>query len=89
MVGVGAIAGDAVAQGSFAERLAGFLGIVAALNLFVGLFNLLPLLPLDGGHIAILWFEEARTRLARLFRRPIPAGSTSTSWRPRSTSSSC
>jgi membrane-associated protease RseP (regulator of RpoE activity) len=72
VVGVGKIAGDAVASGSFASRLAGFLGIIAALNLFVGLFNLLPLLPLDGGHIAILWFEEARLRLARLFRRPDP-----------------
>jgi membrane-associated protease RseP (regulator of RpoE activity) len=72
VVGVGKIAGDAVAVGSFAERAAGFLGIVAALNLFVGLFNLLPLLPLDGGHIAILWFEGARSRLARLFHRPDP-----------------
>ena len=72
VVGVGKIAGDAIASGSVAARVAGFLGIVAALNLFVGLFNLLPLLPLDGGHIAILWFEGARSRLARLFRRPDP-----------------
>jgi membrane-associated protease RseP (regulator of RpoE activity) len=72
VVGVGQIAGDAIATGSFAERTAGLLGIVASLNLFVGLFNLLPLLPLDGGHIAILWFETARSRLAKLFRRPDP-----------------
>jgi membrane-associated protease RseP (regulator of RpoE activity) len=72
VIGVGKIAGDAVASGSLADRIAGFLGIVAALNLFVGLFNLLPLLPLDGGHIAILWFEGARSQLARLFRRPDP-----------------
>ncbi|MDX6246360.1 MAG: hypothetical protein QOE76_4083 [Frankiales bacterium] len=72
VVGVGKIAGDALASGSFADRVAGFLGIVAALNLFVGLFNLLPLLPLDGGHIAILWFEGVRSRLARLFHRPDP-----------------
>ena len=72
VIGVGKIAGDAVASGSFADRAAGFLGIVAALNLFVGLFNLLPLLPLDGGHIAILWFEGLRSWLARLFRRPDP-----------------
>jgi membrane-associated protease RseP (regulator of RpoE activity) len=72
VIGVGKIAGDAVASGSFADRIAGFLGIVAALNLFVGLFNLLPLLPLDGGHIAILWFEGLRSRLARLFHKPDP-----------------
>ena len=72
VVGVGKIAGDAVASGSFSDRAAGLLGIVASLNLFVGLFNLLPLLPLDGGHIAILWFETVRSRLARLFRRPDP-----------------
>jgi membrane-associated protease RseP (regulator of RpoE activity) len=29
-------------------------------------FNLLPLLPLDGGHIAVVWFESARDRLRRL-----------------------
>jgi membrane-associated protease RseP (regulator of RpoE activity) len=72
VIGVGKIAGDAVASGSFADRVAGFLGIVAALNLFVGLFNLLPLLPLDGGHIAILWFEGVRSRLAKLFHKPDP-----------------
>jgi membrane-associated protease RseP (regulator of RpoE activity) len=72
VVGVGKIAGDAVAAGSFSDRAAGLLGIVASLNLFVGLFNLLPLLPLDGGHIAIVWFESLRSRLARLFRRPDP-----------------
>jgi membrane-associated protease RseP (regulator of RpoE activity) len=72
VIGVGKIAGDAVASGSAADRIAGFLGIVAALNLFVGLFNLLPLLPLDGGHIAILWFEGIRSRLAKLFHKPDP-----------------
>ncbi len=72
VVGVGQIAGDAVASGSTAERVAGFLGIVAALNLFVGLFNLLPLLPLDGGHIAILWFEGFRSWLFKVLHRKDP-----------------
>jgi membrane-associated protease RseP (regulator of RpoE activity) len=35
--------------------------MLAALNFFIGLFNLLPLLPADGGHIAIAWFERARS----------------------------
>ena len=43
--------------------------LIAELNLFVGLFNLLPLLPLDGGHVAILAFEEGRSRVYRLLRR--------------------
>ena len=36
------------------SRCCTFLLLVAGLNLFVGVFNLLPLLPLDGGHIAVL-----------------------------------
>ena len=73
VVGVGKIAGDAVAVGSFSDRAGTACSASSrALNLFVGLFNLLPLLPLDGGHIAILWFETVRSRLARLFRRPDP-----------------
>jgi membrane-associated protease RseP (regulator of RpoE activity) len=40
--------------------IASFLLLLAALNFFIGLFNLLPMLPADGGHIAIFWFERAR-----------------------------
>ncbi|MCW2572305.1 MAG: peptidase [Frankiales bacterium] len=43
-----------------------FLGIMAGLNFFVGVFNLLPLLPLDGGHLAVVWFETARDKLRRM-----------------------
>jgi membrane-associated protease RseP (regulator of RpoE activity) len=43
----------------------GFLFLVASLNLFVGIFNLLPLLPLDGGHIAVVFFEAVRDRIKR------------------------
>jgi len=49
-----------------------FLQILAVLNFFVGIFNLLPLLPLDGGHIAIAWFERVRSWLARLRGKPDP-----------------
>jgi membrane-associated protease RseP (regulator of RpoE activity) len=38
-----------------------FLGILVAINLFVGIFNLFPMLPLDGGHVAIAVYEKIRT----------------------------
>jgi membrane-associated protease RseP (regulator of RpoE activity) len=46
--------------------------VIASLNLFVGLFNLLPLLPLDGGHIAIAWFEKARSWVYARFGKKDP-----------------
>jgi membrane-associated protease RseP (regulator of RpoE activity) len=42
------------------------------LNLFFGIFNLLPLLPMDGGHIAISWFERVRSWIAARRGRPDP-----------------
>jgi membrane-associated protease RseP (regulator of RpoE activity) len=44
---------------------AGFVGILyllAVLNVFVGVFNMFPLLPLDGGHAAIATYERLRER---------------------------
>ena len=49
-----------------------FLLLAVALNFFIGVFNLLPLLPLDGGHIAIAWFEKLRSWLAPKLHRPDP-----------------
>jgi membrane-associated protease RseP (regulator of RpoE activity) len=46
--------------------------LIASLNIFVGAFNLLPLLPLDGGHIAVIVYERIRAWLARLRGRPDP-----------------
>ena len=40
-----------------------FLLLLAGLNFFMGVFNLLPLLPLDGGHIAVIWYEHVRNWL--------------------------
>jgi membrane-associated protease RseP (regulator of RpoE activity) len=42
--------------------LADLLYFLAAVNIFVGLFNLVPLPPFDGGHIAIATYEEIRGR---------------------------
>jgi membrane-associated protease RseP (regulator of RpoE activity) len=46
--------------------------LIASLNIFVGVFNLLPLLPLDGGHIAVVIAERIRAWFARLRGRPDP-----------------
>jgi membrane-associated protease RseP (regulator of RpoE activity) len=43
-----------------ASGLAGVIYLLAILNIFVGLFNMLPLLPLDGGHAAIATYERFR-----------------------------
>ena len=62
----------AQAHVSFSERLWSLMLIIAQVNFFIGIFNLLPLLPLDGGHIAILGFEEGRSRLYRVLGRRDP-----------------
>ena len=46
--------------------------MLGSVNLFVALFNFVPLLPLDGGHIAGALYEAVRRRLAALFQRPDP-----------------
>ena len=46
--------------------------IIISLNIFVGAFNLLPLLPLDGGHLAVIFYRTDRAWLARLWGRPDP-----------------
>ncbi|HEY8093576.1 MAG TPA: site-2 protease family protein [Acidimicrobiales bacterium] len=45
-----------------------FIGLLGAVNLALGLFNLLPLLPLDGGHIVIATYERLRSRNGRIYR---------------------
>jgi len=53
-------------------RIATFLAILASVNIALAVFNLIPLLPLDGGHIAGALWESVRRRLARWRRRPDP-----------------
>jgi membrane-associated protease RseP (regulator of RpoE activity) len=75
IVGVAAVSGQVTAsdQMNWAERIGAFLLIVASLNFFVGVFNLLPILPLDGGHMAVAIADEIRAFLARLRGKPRPA----------------
>jgi len=55
------------------EKVGNFLLIIASLNIFVGIFNLLPLLPLDGGHMAIAIVDGIRRTWARQRKKPVPA----------------
>ncbi len=49
------------------EGIIGMLFLLAALNVFVGVFNMFPLLPLDGGHAAIATYERVRERGGRRY----------------------
>ncbi|MDT7594534.1 MAG: hypothetical protein QOJ06_80 [Pseudonocardiales bacterium] len=66
VVGVSVLGGDAVGFGAWWF----FLFLLSAFNLFVGVFNLLPLLPLDGGHIAVNLYESIRNAIRRATGRP-------------------
>ena len=57
---------------SFGDKLETFLLIIASLNIFVGIFNLLPLLPLDGGHMAIAIADGYRRWRAKRTGLPEP-----------------
>ncbi|SIS10976.1 M50 family metallopeptidase [Williamsia sterculiae] len=42
-----------------------FIFLLASINFFLGLFNLVPLLPLDGGHMALIGYEKGRDAVRR------------------------
>ncbi len=74
VVGASRVAGEVVTLNSvsWGDRIANVLGLLGAVNLFVALFNFIPLLPLDGGHIAGALWEAVRRGVARLRGRPDP-----------------
>ena len=73
VVGVSRIGGEIAAMDEPMEsKVATFLGLAASLNLFLFLFNLVPVLPLDGGHVVSAAYEGLRRGWARLRRRPDP-----------------
>jgi membrane-associated protease RseP (regulator of RpoE activity) len=79
VIGISKVSGDLLSGGigsggvGWGTRIGDFLLLVAGVNFFVGFFNLLPLLPLDGGHLAVVGFEQARDRLRRIrgYRGPL------------------
>ncbi|WP_405984611.1 M50 family metallopeptidase [Streptomyces sp. NBC_00872] len=73
VVGAARIGGEVMTLDIPAQnQIAMMLFLLAGFNLSLFLFNMLPLLPLDGGHIAGALWESLRRRLARLFKRPDP-----------------
>ncbi|HET7387274.1 MAG TPA: site-2 protease family protein [Nocardioidaceae bacterium] len=74
VVGASRVAGSVASNQrlSGADKLFGLVALLGGINLFVGLFNFVPLLPLDGGHMAGALFEAVRRGVARVFRRPDP-----------------
>ena len=54
------------------DRVASWFSLLGSVNLFVALLNLVPLPPLDGGHIAGALYDGLRRALATLLRRPTP-----------------
>ncbi|MEJ8637780.1 site-2 protease family protein [Streptomyces sp. NPDC006475] len=73
VVGAARISGEVMNLDAPAQNLiAMFMMLLAGFNLSLFLFNMLPLLPLDGGHIAGALWESVRRNLAKLFRRPDP-----------------
>ncbi len=78
VVGVGRIAGEVTEGGaggaldSLGAKAAFLVSLIASLNLALFVFNLIPLLPLDGGHVAGGLWEAIKRGWARLRRKPDP-----------------
>ncbi len=67
VVGVARVSGETAETKALTtrEKIATFILIIASLNIFVGMFNLLPLLPLDGGHMAVAIADGVRNTRAK------------------------
>ena len=73
VVGAARDTGQAVAADvGWKDKVSFILLLIASLNIFVGVFNLLPLLPMDGGHVAVVLWEMVRGWFNRRFHRPDP-----------------
>jgi membrane-associated protease RseP (regulator of RpoE activity) len=85
VVGVARVSGETAETKALTtrEKIATFILIIASLNIFVGMFNLLPLLPLDGGHMAVAIADGVRNTRAKAkgLAKPAPFDVTSAAYR--------
>jgi membrane-associated protease RseP (regulator of RpoE activity) len=73
VVGATDVSGQIFSSDSSArDKLALYLSLVVSVNIFLGALNVLPLLPLDGGHLAVVGYERARAGVNRIRGRPDP-----------------
>ncbi|WP_113719422.1 M50 family metallopeptidase [Arthrobacter dokdonensis] len=74
VVGVGRVAGEVASmeQVPLSARVGTLVGLMAGVNLALFVFNLIPLLPLDGGHVLGALYEGARRTVAKVFRKKDP-----------------
>jgi membrane-associated protease RseP (regulator of RpoE activity) len=74
VVGIGRISGQIASSEEVPTiyKAGDLITLLASVNLFLFVFNMVPILPLDGGHIAGALYEGARRQIARLRRKPLP-----------------
>ena len=74
VVGIGRISGQITSSEAIPTvyKVGDLITLLASVNLFLFVFNMVPVLPLDGGHIAGALYEGARRQIARIRRKPLP-----------------